>query len=307
VRHAGSNPARSNLYPYPLRKRSRKKMTTTELSRVDAAIEYARNELAKADPVIEQLREDYMGITVTGPDDDAGFHSADTALKRVVRLRTSVEKTRKELKADALKYGKVVDGEARRIRELIEPIESHLKKQADIVRLERARIKAEAERAREAQVQEWVQQLKNVNAPIDVEALRKMDDDEFHLHFLSARKRFEEARAAEEAREAELRRQQEELQAERERIEAERAELERLREEAKPDPPAVVEEEEPETVVLEPATPLRRQQRTAVYSIRKQLEMIAIPDQLDEYRSRIVDIIESAADQIENLIDEDGE
>ncbi len=293
-------------------------MTTTELSRVDAAIEHARTELSKADPVIEQLREDYMGIMVTGPDDDAGFQSADTALKRVVRLRTSVEKTRKELKADALKYGKVVDGEARRIRELIEPVESHLKKQTDIVRLERARIKAEAERARERQVQEWVQQLKNVNAPIDVDALRKMDDDEFHLHFLSARKRFEEAKAAEEAREAELRRQQEELQAERERMEVERAELERLRKEAEPDPEP---ESRPETVIedimdvnvpeLELASDderaRRRPMRTAVYSIRKQLEFVTIPDQLDEYRSRIVDIIVSAVDQIESLIDEDGE
>jgi len=282
-------------------------MTTTELSRVDAAIEYARNELAKVDPVIEQLREDYMEIIVSGPDDDAGFQSADTALKRVIRLRTSVEKTRKELKADALKYGKVVDAEARRIRELIEPIESHLKQQADIVRLERARIKAEAERAREAQVQEWVQQLKDVNAPIDVDALRKMDNDEFHLHFLSAKRRFEEAKAEEEAREAELRRQQGELQAERERIEAERAELERLRKEAEPDPPAAEEEEKPETVVLEPKTYSSRQQRIAAYSVRKQLELVTIPEQLDEYRRQIVDIIVGAADQIENLLDEDGE
>jgi len=293
-------------------------MTTTELSRVDAAIEYAKSELSKVDPVIDQLREDYMEITVSGPDDDAGFQSADTALKRVVRLRTSVEKTRKELKADALKYGKVVDAEARRIRELIEPIESHLKKQADIVRLEKARIKAEAERAREIQVQEWVQQLKGVNAPIDVDALRKMDEDEFHLHFLSAKRRFEEAEAEREAREAELRRQQEELQAERQRMEAERAELERLRKEAEPDPPMQDYDRgdgifleapigEPESVAVEPASPLARQQRRDIYRIRKQLESLEIAASLDPFEDQIRRILSNAADQIESLLDEDGE
>ena len=71
-----------------------------EVSRVDSAIEHAISEIAKTDAAIEQIREEYLQLVVAGPQDQAGFKSAETALKKVVRIRTSVEKTRKELKAD---------------------------------------------------------------------------------------------------------------------------------------------------------------------------------------------------------------
>ena len=83
-----------------------------ELSRVDAAIDHAVSEIAKTDAAIEQVREDYLALVVTSPQDQAGYQSAETALKKMVRIRTSVEKTRKALKADSVRYGKAVDGEA---------------------------------------------------------------------------------------------------------------------------------------------------------------------------------------------------
>ena len=131
-----------------------------EISRVDAAIDHAVSEIAKTDAAIEQVREDYLSLIVSSPQDQAGYQSAETALKKMVRIRTTVEKTRKALKADSVRYGKAVDGEAKRIREAIEPIEEHLKTQCDIVRLEEARQAVAAENARRDEVNGWVEQLK---------------------------------------------------------------------------------------------------------------------------------------------------
>jgi hypothetical protein len=72
-----------------------------EVSKVDAAIDYAVAEIAKTDAMIAQVRGEYLQLTVASPQDQDGFKSAEVALKKVVRMRTSVEKTRKELKADS--------------------------------------------------------------------------------------------------------------------------------------------------------------------------------------------------------------
>jgi hypothetical protein len=183
-----------------------------EISRVDAAIDHAVSEIAKTDMAIAQVREEYMALTVTGPQDQDGYRSAEVALKKVVRMRTSVEKKRKELKADSVRYGKAVDGEARRIRELIEPIEEHLKKQCDIVRLEEARQQVAAENARRDEVNGWVAELSELGYPVDLPALQRMTAEEFGFVRLSAKKRFAEQQAE--------RQELEELRAEKAKREA---------------------------------------------------------------------------------------
>lgn len=256
-------------------------MQTQELSRVDAAIDYAVQELSKADPVIEQIRDEYMAIKVTGPDDDAGYQTAKVALDRVKRLRLDVEKTRKTLKADSLRYGKTVDGEAKRIKGLIEPIENHLSEQADIVRLEKARLKAEAERKRITQVQEWCGKLSRVGATIDLAALQEMDEDEFHFTLKSAEKKWNEQAA--------------ERQAEKERIEAERAELEQLRAEAQKRREA--EESARKAVEAARLKPVR--DRLAAVGVA--VAGVPIPESLSEYAEQIGSILDEACRQIMDL------
>jgi hypothetical protein len=189
-----------------------------EVSRVDSAIEHAISEIAKTDAAIEQIREEYLQLVVAGPQDQAGFKSAETALKKVVRIRTSVEKTRKALKADSVRYGKAVDSEAKRVREAIEPIEEHLKTQCDVVRLEEARQKVAAENARRDEVNGWVAELSELGWPVDLPALQRMTPEEFGFLRLSAKKRH-----AEQAEEREA------IAKERAALEAERLELEELR------------------------------------------------------------------------------
>jgi hypothetical protein len=260
-----------------------------EVSRVDAAIDHAVAEIAKTDAAIEQIREEYLALTVKSPQDQDGYKSAEVALKKVVRMRTSVEKTRKELKADSVRYGKAVDAEAKRIREAIEPIEEHLKTQCDIVRLEEARQKVAAENARRDEVNGWVAELSALGWPVDLPALQRMTAEEFSFLRLSAKKRF-----AEQAEE-------------REAIAKERLELEELRaEKAKRE--AVVKE----SITTEPAGNLSGfvtvSEAREVDDSKEQLLLVCdalfyikLPDSLGKYRGRVKSILTKAIEEIRGL------
>jgi len=98
-----------------------------------------------ADTAIMELSDRYMVLKTNGLDDKKAFDAVHEARMDVKGRRVEVEKTRKELKEEALKYGRAVDAEAKRITALLAPIEDHLQAEEDKVTNERARIKKEAE------------------------------------------------------------------------------------------------------------------------------------------------------------------
>ena len=103
------------------------------------------------DEAIETLAKRYSPLEII---DSGSYRIVTTALRDVRRYRIAVEKKRKELKKDALEYGRKVDGEARRITGLLEPIETKLsekkqvadditrRREEEIVQAEEARIRA---------------------------------------------------------------------------------------------------------------------------------------------------------------------
>ena len=81
----------------------------------------------------------YQDIKVTKEsqtDDMAKARELRLALKKV---RTGVEAKRKELKEDALKTGRVIDGVARYIKQTIEPAEEYLQLQEDYIKIKQAK------------------------------------------------------------------------------------------------------------------------------------------------------------------------
>ena len=266
-----------------------------EVSRVDSAIEHAVSEIAKTDAAIEQIREEYLQLVVAGPQDQAGFKSAETALKKVVRIRTSVEKTRKALKADSVRYGKAVDSEAKRVREAIEPIEEHLKTQCDIVRLEEARQKVAAENARRDEVNGWVAELSELGWPVDLPALQRMTPEEFGFLRLSAKKRHAEQAVEREA-----------IAKERAALEAERLELEELRaEKAKREAAEfkrICEEDEDITEgnLVEIGT-THDDSKEQLLLVCDALFYIKLPESLGKYRGRVKSILTEAINEIRGL------
>jgi chromosome segregation ATPase len=208
----------------------------TEL--IDANIERALAEFREPDQIIANLALEYMPMTLE-------YNGAETIIesrKRVARLRIAIEKKRKELKEGSLKYGRAVDGEAKRLTTLLEPIETHLEKQEAIHNAERDRIKEEKKQAAAMRLQTRLNRLAEFGVAGNIEQLQTMDDDAFELFFLqqksaSDRKRIEEQEIAAELdrQAAELRARQLELEAERQRMreQAEEIERQRLQDEAR--------------------------------------------------------------------------
>lgn len=127
------------------------------------------------------------------------------AVQECVSARGGIEKLRKELKDDSLKYGREVDRQAEHFKTLILEIETPLKKIRDVwddAKENEKRAKAEAERQR-----------------IAAEERAKRDAEEAEL------------KAKRDAEEAKLRAEREALEAERKKLEAEKA-AERQRAEA---------------------------------------------------------------------------
>lgn len=154
----------------------------------DAAIAEIREQVRRAipDPVAAVATKD-------------GYGEVKTALAMIVRLRTQIEERRKLLKADSLEYGRRIDGEAKRLTQLVVDIEVPLRE------------------AKLAKDREEERKIAEAEAKIKAEAEAK-------------------ARAEREAEEARLKAERAEeerkIQAERERLAAERAEFDRQRKEA---------------------------------------------------------------------------
>lgn len=101
------------------------------------------------DAAIEAMRQEYGGMLIT---DTKSYRAVVKAIGEVRSKRLAVEETRKELKKDALEWGRAVDAEAKRIKGMLEPLEKQLKatKQAEDDRKDA--IKAEKERKEQERV-----------------------------------------------------------------------------------------------------------------------------------------------------------
>lgn len=173
--------------------------------------------------VIAAMAAQYMPLTINGVADKAGFTAVHEARLTVKKTRVAVEKRRKDLKADALEYGRLVDDAAKKLTALLEPIEEHLEKQEDAIVAERERIKREEREKQARELQERVAAMAKVEAPIDSITIGSMDGAQYTAALARYTQAYEE-RKAEEARIAAEKLESQRLEAER--IAAERAELE---------------------------------------------------------------------------------
>lgn len=219
------------------------------------------------DTAIAEMRSQYMALKVNGIDDKEGLKAVHDARMIVKAKRVEVEKKRKELKADALEYGRKVDAEAKRITALLTPIEDHLQHEEDIVTREKERIAAEEAARKAAILKGRMEQLAAVGANVFPTEVQMWTDEDFEAELKTYTDAFNAKKAAEEAerkaraeeaernrieaeRLAEERRKMEEAQAEQRRLaeieaekqRAEKAELDRQRAELEAEKRKVAEE-----------------------------------------------------------------
>lgn len=110
-------------------------------SKFSERIDKLSKELALSpDQQIKKASDEFLKFTVKDKDDVEGYDKVKEALKQVVSTRTGIDSKRKELKRE-------IDNESKRLLDLIEPIESHLKAQKSVrdVYLEAEKKRKEAE------------------------------------------------------------------------------------------------------------------------------------------------------------------
>ena len=175
------------------------------------------------DAAIAELAEANKDADASTPD---GYRGVVQGIASTRALRVSVEATRKDLKKDALAYGRRVDGEAKRITAALLEIEQPLKELKAGVDDEKARVKREAA---EAKLEAQRVELEAMKAERDaVIAAERKEIDEERARLAEERRQIEitrEALAAEEKAHDDL------VRIEREMSEA--ADLEAEREESR--------------------------------------------------------------------------
>ena len=107
-------------------------------------------EYSVSDAAIDKLRERYSGLTIASTAD---YERVRLGIGEIRDIRVQVEKTRVELKADALAYGRKVDAEAKRITAMLLEIEEPLKLEKQKVDDEKARVKREKEEAERRRIE----------------------------------------------------------------------------------------------------------------------------------------------------------
>ena len=187
-------------------------------------------EYSVSDAAIDKLRERYSGLTIASTAD---YERVRLGIGEIRDIRVQVEKTRVELKADALAYGRKVDAEAKRITAMLLEIEEPLKLEKQKVDDEKARVKREKEEAERRRIEEELRVKREAE-----EAAAKAERDRIAAEQKAEADRLAKERAALEAERAaaeeERRKDQavidEQNRLERERIEAEQAKLREERE-----------------------------------------------------------------------------
>jgi len=177
----------------------------------------------------ESLKNQYCLLTIQGLADKEGYELVHKARMNVRDLRVKIEKKRKELKADSIAYGNAVDGEAKRINALIEPIDTYLADQEQA-------IDAEKERIRKAKEEE---RMAEIRAQIAAEETKKLEAETARLE--EARKAQEEAQRLMAEKQAEfqamVKAKEEELRQKEIKIEAEKIASQKMEEIKKAIPP----------------------------------------------------------------------
>jgi hypothetical protein len=105
--------------------------------------------------------------TVTDVKDTDGYNKLVRARALFRTTRTAIDKKRKELKAVPNEMGKAIDGYAKGLTELVEPIELLLDKEVERVDAEKERIKIEKEKADQAFMDDRIKQLIDVGCAFD--------------------------------------------------------------------------------------------------------------------------------------------
>lgn len=231
------------------------------------------------DAEIAKLSDKFLPLKINGLEDSDGYELVKASGIEMRTLRTTIEKKRVELKANALAYGKAVDSEARRIQELIAPIESHLVAERTGIDEERA-AKELAEKLK-GLLPMRLEKLATIELVVPEEELNQMDEAKFFVFFNEEQAKYlakkeEERVAAAKQLETDrlaLEEEKKELATEKERVE----EIATVKEETVVQTRKIVEQEQKETTKAAEETAAAAPDIEKAEAFREQLNSLHWP------------------------------
>ena len=210
------------------------------------------------DAMISEAKDQFLKLTIAGVDDSAGLKAVHSARMTVKNWRIDVEKARKAEKSRILEYGRALDSEAKRLTDLLTPIEDHLEAEERRVTEEKARIaaerraaEAELERKRQERIYMRIGLLAEYGDQISLTEAETLTDDEYNARLAKAmddhtarmraeqealeeeQARLEQIRQEQEAERARIAEERRVIEEERRAMAAEKAERERVEAEAR--------------------------------------------------------------------------
>jgi len=149
---------------------------TRELSLQDKL----QNFVTCTEHAIVEVEQKYKGLQVLDLNDREQIKAVTAGHIEVKKMISAVESTRKELKEDALLWGRTVDSTAKRLKAPLEAVADCLKIERDKADAEKARVKEEKQREAQEQLQSRVDALAKVQGDTSqLAALATMTDQMF--------------------------------------------------------------------------------------------------------------------------------
>lgn len=273
---------------------------------------FLQSELAKfnlTDTAISQLEKEYMNLSVINPQDEDGFNKVHQAKMVCVKYRTEIEKTRKKLKQFYLETGRLIDAEAKRITQLLAPIESHLQEQENIVLDEQKRIEEEKKQAEQLRKDNRIKELIGIGLSLNpltsiwgIEeitvhdtTLQIMTDNEFEDLTDRAKLKAETLRLKKIEEERIAKEEQDRLEKQRQEQETERLRLQKIQEEQAEQARKIKEEQdrlENEKLELKHRQELEEAKVQAAIDAKKKAEEQAERDRIAKLEKERADAIE---------------
>lgn len=139
---------------------------------------------------ILKMKEEFQALAINGIKDREGYNACDEARKSVKKLRIAVEDRRKDLKQQALEYGRLVDEKAKDLSSQLLQIESDLYAKTNIIDEEKERIKAEAAKVAKERLQKRIDALNAIAYPFVLSGIEAMDDEKFASYLAEATESF---------------------------------------------------------------------------------------------------------------------
>jgi len=121
----------------------------------------------------------YMDLSIDNLDDKEEFDMVHSARITVKNGRVAIEKERKALNSEALKWQKQVNGRAKELFALIEPIETHLQNEENKVIEEQKRIEAEEAERERKNIEARIDELMKVNWVMPFMEVATLTDEEY--------------------------------------------------------------------------------------------------------------------------------